>query len=106
VPNSLLRFLLLPYIPLFHCDHFFFWLTLVRGPTTAGYEVQNLPPLETSLQSFGHAAVSPGGDLTIQLIDITGQDTYETTMKAAASGVVVGGGDAAENASDVKDGPL
>jgi hypothetical protein len=95
VHNSPLRFLLLPCILLFHCDHFSFFFC-VRGPTTAGYEVQNLPPLETSLQSFGHAAVSPGGDLTIQLIDIAGQVTYETTMKAAASGVVVGGSDAVE----------
>ena len=60
------------------CLNLFLFSTIAKGPFTEGYEQSaNLPPLETNLQSFGHAAVSEDGDLEIKLIGITGEVFWE-----------------------------
>ena len=56
------------------------------GPLTLGYERwANLPPSETRLQSFGHAAVAEDGTLTIKLIRITGGVVLEKTFSPPSS---------------------
>ena len=54
------------------------------GPLTRGFERwANLPPSQDDLQSFGHAAVSEDGELTIRLIGITGEVMWEKSMTPA-----------------------
>ncbi len=55
------------------------------GPLTLGYERwANLPPSEIRLQSFGHAAVSEDGVLSIKLIGINGETKWEKTLEPPA----------------------
>ncbi len=57
-----------------------------HGPFTLGYERwANLAPEVVELQSFGHASVSEGGELTIKLINIDGNVLYEKTMTPGAT---------------------
>jgi hypothetical protein len=51
----------------------------VRGPEAQGLP-GNIPP--PTLQSFGHVAVSSAGELTVKLIDITGEVLYEKVFEA------------------------
>jgi alkaline phosphatase D len=51
------------------------------GPLTAGFERwANLPPSQSNLQSFGHAAVTEDGNLEIKLISITGEVMWEKSL--------------------------
>eukprot|EP00977_Amphora_coffeiformis_P026109 scaffold24048_cov194-Amphora_coffeaeformis.AAC.20 len=51
------------------------------GPLTAGFERwANLPPSQSDLQSFGHAAVAEDGTLEIKLMGIDGRVMYEKTL--------------------------
>jgi hypothetical protein len=51
----------------------------VRAPGTEGLP-QNLPP--PNLASFGHVAVSADGEMTVKLIDVTGEVLYEKVLSA------------------------
>ena len=51
------------------------------GPLTAGFERwANLPPAQSDLQSFGHAAVAEDGTLEIKLMNIDGSVMYSQTL--------------------------
>jgi alkaline phosphatase D len=51
------------------------------GPLSLGYERwANLSPETSSLQSFGHAAVSEDGIMTIKLMNIDGSVMFEKTL--------------------------
>lgn len=57
------------------------------GPLTAGFERwANLPPAQSDLQSFGHAAVAANGTLEIKLMGIDGRVMYSKTMDPPPEG--------------------
>jgi hypothetical protein len=45
---------------------------------------QNMPP--PNLASFGHVAVSSAGELTVKLIEITGEVLYQKVLSSTPEG--------------------
>jgi hypothetical protein len=68
-------------LPLLACLNASFTST-VRAPGTEDLP-QNLPP--PNLASFGHVAVSGAGELTVKLIDVTGEVLYQKVLSSTAT---------------------